>query len=156
MRLFYIDTNGTEACLPSCGDSIRQPSHLLIVLFRLFTCTSVLWISIMVWIPAAEGSGDFKSLPSSNRHYRLEAHDASAILVGFSVYRFVGRNSIPKLSAFRIYYRLHPLGSNGETPDSNPPDNRPQDCLSMFRLSTIAVPCYPWQESSGMGLWGSY
>ena len=98
----------------------------------------------MVWIPAAEDSGDFKSLPSSNRHCRPEAHDASATSVGFSVYLFVGRNSIPKLSALRIYYRLHPVGSNRETPDSNPPGNRPQDCLSLSRLSTVAVPCcYP-------------
>jgi hypothetical protein len=60
MRLFYIDTNGTNACLPSCGDqaqySTAQSSAL--VLFRLFTRISVLWINIMVWIPAAEGSGD--------------------------------------------------------------------------------------------------
>ena len=99
----------------------------------------------MVWIPSAEGSGDFKSLPCSNRHYRPEAHvDASGTSVGFSVFLFVGRNSIPKLSALRIYYRLHPVGSNRETPDSNSPDNRPQNCLSMFRLSTVAVPrCYP-------------
>jgi len=80
----------------------------------------------MLWIPAAEGSGDFKSLPSSNRHCRPEAHDTSASLVDFSVYLFVGRNSIPKLSALRIYYRLHPVGSNGETLDSKPPDIRPQ------------------------------
>ena len=47
--------------------------------------------------------------------------------------------------------------SNRETRDSNPPDNRPQDCLSKFRLNTVAVPCcYPWLESSGMGLWGNY
>jgi hypothetical protein len=95
---------------------------------------------------------------SPSRHYRPEAHvDASAILVVFSVFLFVGRYSIPKLSALRIHYRLHPVGSNRDTSDSNPPDNPHGNCLSMFRFSIVAVLCwYPWLGSSRMGLSGSY
>lgn len=125
----------------------------------MFTWTFVQWVNIMGWIPAAEGSSDFSSpFPppvgtAGPRHMSMSQPLSSV----FRCFLFVGRNSIPKLSALRIYYRLHPVGSNRETPDSNQPDSRPQDCLSLFRLSTVAVPCCcPWLESSGMGLWGNY
>lgn len=95
---------------------------------------------------------------SPNRHYRSEAHvDASAILVVFPVFLFVGRNSIPKLSALRIHYRLHPVGSNRDRSDWNPPDNPLGNCLSMFRFSIVAVLCWhPWLGPSRMGQSGSY